>query len=643
MTQRVTFLFVFVLSVLHLQAQTVIWGDQSGQGDFAGSLAGWTVDTPSPATDSSWLWSSDGDVGNGYLALPGTIINSPTVSNGCAMYDYDFQTTGGNPPTGQTAMISNLISPGIDITGANKSLAVEFYQIFRWFQSAVFGEPYSSLSFSTDAGDTWSDQINCNPFVLSGNTRTFFGVTNNQVTINVPQEVTAGADSLWVRFTFSGSFYYWGVDDVMLVEREDFDMSTNPFFAIAPNYQTPKTQMNDIGFLIDIQNWGDQPATNVNVNAEILAGDGTSIFSGDNPYGNLDVDSTYENDPFPVFFEAQELDPGTYDVSYTVTTDDPDTNSDNDTQSYQFEVTDSIFSKDSGPTHYYELPGANYDPGDVHSLYYGAFYHVPNGDGYFADKAVFSIRGTDNSDINLAGSVIAVKLYEFEDANDDRIAQSDERTLMALGIYEITGSENVVDNVNNVPSLQVVELLGTGIDVAPALKDDTDYILMMEFDSPLDDADLGFGIAVNNDYAGNFVLGDQVDYLPVFSTFVKVGSTDTDFSSGGLGYSTNPVARLAISTSDPTPVHELPGINGITLSPNPVKDQLFVNVDAEENIGTVNIVVFDANGMAIQYDHYDFSGNSNYSLNVSHLAAGQYYLGIKSEKGQKFTPFQVQR
>ncbi|NNE30602.1 MAG: hypothetical protein HKN16_13260, partial [Saprospiraceae bacterium] len=260
MLKKFTFFFSLIFAV-SLQGQT-IWGDQPGEGDFDGGFNGWTVETPNPMTDSVWVWSPNGDVGNGVLAADGTILNSPTATNGCAAYNYDFFITGGVaiPPT-FPPMVSHLVSPVIDISGVDKSMAVNFTQLIRWFQSAD-GFVYSNLSASVDGGATWSDYIDCNSGLLNGSTLTRFGPTNNNKTINIPKEFTEGADSIQIRFTFAGNFYYWVVDDVTLVERPDYDLSANNFFARAPSLFTPKTQMAPIGFLIDVENQGDNPAPN---------------------------------------------------------------------------------------------------------------------------------------------------------------------------------------------------------------------------------------------------------------------------------------------------------------------------------------------------------------------------------------------
>lgn len=636
---RILTIFAFAfLATISLSAQNVIWGDQPGEGDFDGGLNGWTVDTPSPMTDSSWAWSATGDVGNGLFAAAGTALQSATIANGCAVYNYDFMTTGGTAFTTQTPMTSHLVSPVIDISGVTKSLTVEFTQLVRWFQSAD-GVGFSNLSASVDGGMTWSEYTNINGEIPNGSTLTRFGPTNNTKSINIPAAFTAGADSLQFRFTFAGNFYYWALDDVVLKERVDNDLSANPFFAIAPSLVTPASQLAPIGFLIDVENLGHNPAANVMANVDVSTG-GTSVFTASNPYGDLQVDTLAENSPFPTFLMDQELDPGVYDVTYSVSSDSMDNNMDNQTQTYSFAVSDTVFSKEDGPTHFFQLGAAAYDAGDVHSVYYGAFYRIPNGDGWFASKATISVAGASSNGTSLAGNLLTVKLYEWVDANEDLQAQETERTIAALGFYEMTGNEGAA---NAAPSLQSVDLVSTVTGEAPALKDDMDYILMMEYDALSETADLPLGITLANDYTGNFVLGDQVAEVSANHSFIKVGSTETEFGSGALGYRVAPVARLAITDDYFNAVEEIPGLKAINLSPNPTPDMLNIEVESDEPIGDATVIVLDVYGDYLFSEEVNFGQSFNRQISVAHLPSGQYYLGLKTDKGQSVSAFQVIR
>jgi len=57
----------------------------------------------------------------------------------------------------------------------------------------------------------------------------------------------------------------------MIVSRAqtaDIQANTN-FFAIPPNFATPASQVDEFGFLADIQNVGGIPAENVNLNLQL--------------------------------------------------------------------------------------------------------------------------------------------------------------------------------------------------------------------------------------------------------------------------------------------------------------------------------------------------------------------------------------
>ncbi|NNE28066.1 MAG: hypothetical protein HKN16_00415, partial [Saprospiraceae bacterium] len=292
----------------------------------------------------------------------------------------------------------------------------------------------------------------------------------------------------------------------------------------------------------------------------------------------------------------------------------------------------------NGASHFFQLGATAYDEGDVHSVYYGVHYRIPNGGGFFADRAVISVPSQDNGGEMLAGNVLTVKLYEWNDADEDMNAQDTERTIVAIGIYEFTGSEPAP---NTTPSTQEVQLLGITAGEAPALKDDTDYILMVEFDSPGDNINMPLAITRDYDYTGNFVLGEQVPEVSANSTFIKTGSTDTEFNFGGLGYRYVPVARLYITTSDPTPVREIAGLNSITLGPNPASDYIQMEITAEEPLGDSHLVLFDANGFAVKYFQVHLGTFDSVQMPLADVPSGQYYLGLKTASGQQFQPVQI--
>ena len=159
-------------------------------------------------------------------------------------------------------MTSHLISPEIDLSTATSNLlSVEFHQITRKFQAAGL-DPINHLTFSQDGGATWVGTdtglgVDANPDVPA-NAAPF----NEFTTVNIPFEVDLTLP-LQIRFTYSGSFYYWGIDDVRLVQRVPFELAANDFFSITPNLTTPVGQMADAGFLIDVKNNGSEDMTNV--------------------------------------------------------------------------------------------------------------------------------------------------------------------------------------------------------------------------------------------------------------------------------------------------------------------------------------------------------------------------------------------
>ena len=87
--------FMFLTVVSH--AQAVLWGGAGDpNGEFNGGLNDWTVAALSDP-DALWVWNATGDALDGAYSSGSGAINSPSVSNGAAVFDSDFYDNGGMP------------------------------------------------------------------------------------------------------------------------------------------------------------------------------------------------------------------------------------------------------------------------------------------------------------------------------------------------------------------------------------------------------------------------------------------------------------------------------------------------------------------------------------------------------------------
>jgi len=628
-------------------AQNVIWGDQPGQGDFDGGLNGWTLEVEDATRDSNWLWTPDGNVGNGSLAGANTAIESPTVSNGAMTLNYDFYISGGDIDVvyGLTqpypVMVSHLISPEIDLSNATSNfLSVEFYQLTRKL-NATGGDPLNHIRFSQDGGLTWfGDEnmvgVDANPSVAANE-----APNNSQTVINIPGNIDLNLP-LQIRFTYSGDFYYWVLDDIKLVERVPYELAANSFFSITPNLTTPEGQMADAGFLIDVKNNGSEAMTNVVANFDITSG-GAVVYSDSLLYNTVGADSLAENQPFPGTFPT-DLTQGAYVGTYTVSGDSTENNPDDNSQSFDFVISDTTFAKDLGPTRTISPGRGNWADGERWSWAYGNHYLVPNGDGMFARSVSFSLAiGDPGTDTDISGGTVFVTLYEWDDSNNyDGVAEPDERVALGQTVYFIESSTNQ-DNIITVPLPQP----NGDLDAIP-LKDNGSYMAMVEYISSDDETTMNMGGARVSDYGARtfqdgFTDSTLINYSSVLA--IEEDLLAANYSAvGTFGGTLVPIVRLNIGDEPLIPSStKLPTLadNSMLISPNPAVDFVNVALDLEEMAKGATLEIIDMNGKTQNMIDMNNVQKDSKNFLVGGLSSGTYYIRLVTENGQITKPFQV--
>lgn len=182
--------------------------------DFDGGLNGWQVNyiMPSEEEMEGWEWYPDGDVGNGAFAQSNTTIESLTPDNGTVVLNYDYLKTQGDPanapPFPYPDIISELISPKLNLRSIEEPLALEFSQMVRRL-NATAGRFFSSFAISTDGGATYGDAVEINeniePNASPHSSREVFALPD-----------IAGETDVRIKFTYAGDFYFWVLDDIAL-------------------------------------------------------------------------------------------------------------------------------------------------------------------------------------------------------------------------------------------------------------------------------------------------------------------------------------------------------------------------------------------------------------------------------------------
>ncbi|MFK7809397.1 MAG: T9SS type A sorting domain-containing protein [Saprospiraceae bacterium] len=632
----------FTLAILlamagNIQAQ-VFWSE-----DFSGGFpAGWTSEDISANYDTEWTWCEGptdpppagcspifSGAPNGQVPFQAT-----TAENGFLTLNSDAVATDNHA---NDPHISVLTTDAIDCS-AESVVWLKFETHIGAFEldplsNAILRVSNNNMDwteYTLFPGLTTTIRWSDNPFDAIVN---ISDVAANQSTVYLQLEWTAGWE------------YFWNVDDMILTTEDPTPPNNlrvmDNFFAGAPSARTPVSQVRTFGFLADIENQGSAPQPNTVLTVEIEddANPGTVIFTDALSYGTTVADSLYENVPFEGagFTPADMV--ATYTGTYTITSDSVDIDPSDNSLEFNFEITENLFASDRGVTSVFGSAVDNWEDGENYSWAYGNSYHVVNGDGWWADKVTFGIGNADETGVE--GKTIAVKLYEWDDADADGIAIPEERTEVGFNNYDITGDEGTGEG-----DLITIPLLGTlSLEPGVELDDDTDYIVMLEYNSLDQETTISFVGSDEYDYGAQSLrmglLGEAAS-----GTMLAVGHplTSEDYSSGGFGGGANtPIARLTIVDEMPTNTTELASENVINVFPSPASNHIDVALDFTELQEELTFRIVDVTGKAISHRSVENAQKENYRFDVSTFPAGNYFLNVSTSLGNRSIPFTVAR
>ncbi len=580
-----------------------------------------------------WLWSHSGFVGNGAFS-PNASISSSTASNGSMILHADYYSTGGDPANAPSQpyprYISELISPMIDLTDVEDPVSFEFNQLVRLLNPAT-GAPQdeagnslrTSISFSTDGGNTWSTPQNANE-----------GLNPNDAALNnvrnFPIQGLEGQDSVRVKFTFAMDFYFWVLDDIKIVSRPAYDMQVNSnFFAVAPNAITPISQVEPVYFLADIQNNGGRTTTGVELNLTITHdGNGTEVYNDTNIYGDLTSDSLAENVIFDQALDPANLIVGSYTGVYQVSLDSTDFNPANNSIEWKFEVSDTLFSKDFGSTR-------SISPAADNSFSYGNCYYVPNGEGLYARYVTFG--GVTNQGVPLEGKVISTFLFKWDgDVNEDGQANVTEYgSPIAFNSYVFAAGD--ANDEITIP----LDLDGQAI----PLEDDAYYIVMLQYQDEADET-LFFLASDAVDYSAMAFVTDSLNN-PRYGSLLAVGA-ETDYSTVGFGRELVPVANMTIGNNTNLSGPAIVGTreplieeNIASIYPNPADQDLRIDLQLSEVSKEVFVSLMSMDGKLISRQDLGTLQTGQAIFDVSQLPSGKYLVKIKTDQGINVRPVVV--
>lgn len=605
-----TFLLAFLFCCGMLQAQGSFFSE-----DFDGGLpADWTAIevVGDGGTASNWMHTTTGP--GGAFATPP--IASTTASNGWMIFDSDLNCSG--------AQDAYLVSPALD--GSDKNVVfVEFESYYRSFNDAV------SIQVTTDLSLPYTEWSEFLIYPTIGATDVAAGGANpDLVTINITS-AAAGQPVFYVAFRFladastqnggngDGCAYNWQIDDVAVTDadpRPANDLMVNSFFAIPPNFATPASQVESFGFMADIENGGSSAQTGANLNVTIEnSSNSMEVFNTDLAYPEFAVDQLIENVFVPeAYTPAAET--GVFSGAYTLTLDgQTDDVPENNTRTFDFVVTDTLFSKGNTPT------TATRAAADE-SYSWGNIYYVPNGAGYYARYMSFGYSNAADA----AGESVTTFLFKWDgDTNEDGIANEDEygAAPIAFNSYTFTGNEPA----NTIITLPV-DLDGNAIE----LEDDSYYMVVTRFDT--DVATELFQLATDDiDYFAMQFMSDSLG-MPRYAGALDVGNTN-EYSLTGFGFDIQPYVTLSVSDNPSLTKTSniLSAANRIEIAPNPVSDEFRLDLDFVSTAENVTIEIYDVMGRTLKTEQFTKLRTQSMTYDVRQWQSGTYFLRVTTEEG----------
>lgn len=616
---KILFALAFLLfGVNAMNAQTPFWSE-----DFDSQLpSDWTAamvagnGTPS----SNWIWTNTGPAGGFSIGA----LASTSAANGWMIFDSDLNCSGNQDV--------RLITPKLNTTGKN-TVTLQFETHYRRFNDET------SIMVSTDSV-TWTEVP-----VFDGHMNNDFAdgtaipddAINPYVTVVDLTASAANKPQVWIAFRFlsdattvqagdPGCGYSWQIDDVALFDTDltpAINIAIGDFFYPPASYAQPISQIKDdtMGFFADLSNLGSASVTNIILKAEVRQASNT-IWSDSILIPSLDtgvVDSTFEL--LNQFVPDQLAIANNYSIRYSVYSQDGDDSdlADN-SRSENFEVTDFVYSKESGATTAYR-PGG--DPTDwaIANVYRTSKNWV---DQYKATSA--TMRAVKNaSDGNFNGNQVAIALTMV---NDD---------LVDAGW---NGFDDAGDYINNttmfIKSINLYDFTQTTTDVTL-----TQELIDFDNETPGVILEPGKRYVLIADYkgAGNNAIfhgfSENISYFQI-STLVF---TD-QWYLGGFGPEPAAVLRMNIDLYNTTDEVSLPD-NSLNFFPNPANQNLNVDINLEEPT-LANITLADINGRVIQIDEVENAFKQSRQYDVSNLPNGTYIVRIATKFGTKTKKFVVQ-
>jgi hypothetical protein len=621
-------MFFCFLQLNELVAQTPFWKSTFDYNDFTDNWSVVKLGAGNLSIDN-WTWTDIGPQGPNKSSIGK--LKAASKSDGWAIFDTDNICLGKVGPNYNEQHVA-LFSP--EISTLNKgTIWLKVDLLYKKYYDSVYVIVEKKLATGSKFQNfrLLRQKIDNNQFtdctLLSPN------LAENPHTQYVDLSTFAANSKIKIGFAYisngkTGKLKEYGcgyavqLDDVELFDinptpNNDLKVKTN-FFAIPTNAFTPKCQTEPLRFLVDVTNIGKSTQSNVAISTiitKVVNGNSfDTIFKKSFNIGSLKPDSLAQNIILPFSFDnIGDYGGGQYDLWYLVGNAQKDDNPRNNALKYTFYLSESYFVKDNGSNVLrFELtePGSNSPNWTIAN-----HFHIVRGKDVFAKKVNIPLVNAKG----LGNRKIAVGLFEWQNKNDLYEATEDELTQIATGEYYLKGTETdcsiVIENLQN-PNANI------------ELKDNTDYLLVMDYIGKTSDTKTLEIYGDNTDYAATSYIYEQFNQTRMGS--LRYNKVDNTFSSiSGIVAS----LRLLIDEDKICNIvaNDDAQVIDIQLFPNP--SQGIIELSDIENIESISIF----NELSLVQNIKTISKN----IDCSQLENGLYFIEIELKNKQKIVKKQL--
>lgn len=626
----------------------ILWEETFGDGLDGWSTFGFCGD-PDSSGNAMWHYLPGGLIDMGAYITPGYHMLSSTACDGAVGVDADFDDNGGDPNdpgSGPCPAIAQyrLVSPVLPHGDWDaEGISVVWTQAIRQFLSAYF------VGHRIYENGEWGDWR--------------FREVNTEYPDNDPTDHVAdvqnlylvgaeNGDSIQIQFIYNANYYFWAIDDVLLVEAPCVDLTAaTDFYAFGPAVQIPASQAFPWWPLNDVTNNGGCNQANVVLNCSVWNGASEKIYDRDHDMGTIPPGGRAENENFLAPVDLSGLSPDTYTGQYTATSDLSNESTDADfadnINTFGFETTEGTYALETGSTRLVAVSDAIYDDGAPLSYAFGNHFYFPNGAQYKLTAVTWGV-GNASEIAGLANTSVSLVLYKWTDANSNEVAEASERIPVGFADVVFDGSEP--DDLILDTELENASKAGEPI----IFEDNARYLMMVEYAAG---TQTFFFLMASEEYNyGANVLSSAQAGLPMYAAVLGFNSAgdiagiDYEVTELSLeddrvyfGWDLVPVVRLNIEPTTSAVDDVLPADHFAVLYPNPAADKVYLELDLAETADHVQVVLFDATGKSLFIRQYRHLSDAVLEFDISTLPAGPYTLHLNTEHGSRAMPVVVQR